>query len=120
MNPILLADGYKEGHHLQYPKGTELVYSNFTPRSSRTENKFVINFGLQYFIKEYLIRRFNDEFFGKDKDLVIGEFYNEISTYLNDPNFDYSHIAALHDLGYLPIKIKALPEGAKVPLQVPL
>lgn len=120
MNPILLADGYKEGHHLQYPNKTELVYDNFTPRSSRTENKSVIVFGPQIFIKKYLIQKFNEDFFNKDKDVVVGEFYNEISAYLNDPKFDVSHVAALHDLGYLPIKIKALPEGSRAPLQVPL
>jgi nicotinamide phosphoribosyltransferase len=29
------------------------------------------------------------------------------------------HIEALHDLGYLPIRLKALPEGSRVPLRVP-
>lgn len=32
---ILLTDGYKLGHHRQYPEGTELVYSNWTPRSNK-------------------------------------------------------------------------------------
>jgi phosphoribosylpyrophosphate synthetase len=32
---ILLTDGYKLGHHFQYPQGTELVYSNWTPRSNK-------------------------------------------------------------------------------------
>ena len=31
----------------------------------------------------------------------------------------YEHIASLHDLGYLPIEIKALPEGSRVPMRVP-
>ena len=35
MNPLFLTDGYKTGHHQQYPKGTTLVYSNFTPRSNK-------------------------------------------------------------------------------------
>ena len=30
------------------------------------------------------------------------------------------HIAALHDLGYLPVRIKALPEGSRVNIKVPL
>ncbi len=33
---------------------------------------------------------------------------------------DVSHIEALHDLGYLPLHIKALPEGSFVPYRVPL
>lgn len=120
ITPTLYADGYKQSHRPQYPEGTEEVDSNWTPRSSRTKNKFVINFGLQYFLREYLIKRFNEDFFNRPKDEVIHEFHEEITAYLNNPEFDVSHIAALHDLGYLPLKIKALPEGARVPLQVPL
>jgi nicotinamide phosphoribosyltransferase len=32
----------------------------------------------------------------------------------------YKHLEDLHDLGYLPIKIKALPEGSVVPMRVPV
>lgn len=54
--PTLLVDGYKVGHYFQYPQDTEYVYSNFTPRKSRTgKDKGVVFFGLQYFIAEYLI-----------------------------------------------------------------
>ena len=35
MNALLATDGYKVGHHQQYPEGTTLVYSNFTPRSNK-------------------------------------------------------------------------------------
>lgn len=31
-----------------------------------------------------------------------------------------NHIEALHDLGYLPLRIKALPEGSKVDIGIPL
>ena len=31
-NPILSCDFYKVSHPFQYPKGTEFIYSNFTPR----------------------------------------------------------------------------------------
>lgn len=37
---ILLTDGYKLGHHFQYPEGTEYVYSNWTP--TRTGKIFQI------------------------------------------------------------------------------
>jgi nicotinamide phosphoribosyltransferase len=67
-NPLLLCDAYKIGHVFQYPKGTTLVYSNLTPRKSRIENvDNMVFFGLQYFIKEYLINYFNDNFFNRDK-----------------------------------------------------
>lgn len=64
MNPLLLTDGYKLGHKEQYPNGTTFVYSNWTPRKSRIEGiDNVVFFGLQYFIKEYLIKQFNERFF---------------------------------------------------------
>ena len=50
--PVLLKDGYKVGHKFQYPLGTSLVYSNFTPRKSRVEGvDEMIFFGLQYFMQ---------------------------------------------------------------------
>jgi nicotinamide phosphoribosyltransferase len=70
--PLLLKDGYKVGHKFQYPDGTTLVYSNLTPRKARNEAvNEIIFFGLQYFVKEYLIEQFNDNFFKADKKTVI-------------------------------------------------
>jgi nicotinamide phosphoribosyltransferase len=43
----------------------------------------------------------------------------ELSMYLNT-DYDVSHFEALHDLGYLPIVVKALPEGTLVPIKVPV
>jgi nicotinamide phosphoribosyltransferase len=47
-NPTTLIDGYKLDHRRQYPAKTEYVYSNWTPRGSRTGQKEVVFFGLQY------------------------------------------------------------------------
>jgi nicotinamide phosphoribosyltransferase len=118
-NPFLLTDYYKVGHVFQYPKNTTLVYSNLTPRNSRLQgvNEMVF-FGLQYFIKEYLVTYFNDNFFKQPKEKVIAEYKRRISTSIGDlPT--YKHIEQLHELGYLPIEIKALPEGSVVPMKVP-
>ena len=55
MNPFLMTDGYKTAHHKMYPKGTEFVYSNFTPRSGSHANPNlggVVSFGQQMVIKE--------------------------------------------------------------------
>lgn len=119
-NPLLLTDFYKIGHPFQYPKGTTLVYANLTPRKSRIENcNEMVFFGLQYFIKEYLIGYFNDNFFNRDKEVVISEYKRRIQTSLGTDLPTYEHIEHLHDLGYLPIEIKALTEGSKVPMRVP-
>ncbi|WP_108869179.1 nicotinate phosphoribosyltransferase [Aquimarina aquimarini] len=120
MNPLLLTDGYKLGHKEQYPQGTTLVYSNWTPRKSRVEGvDKVVFFGLQYFVKEYLIKRFNQEFFEQPKVKVTAEYKKYVDHYLG-VDYDIAHIAALHDLGYLPIEIKAIPEGTEVPIRVPM
>ena len=121
ISPILLKDGYKVGHKFQYPQGTTLVYSNLTPRKSRSEEvNEIVFFGLQYFIKEYLIHQFNEGFFKRPKAEVIKEYARRMDNYLGKDSITYQHIADLHDLGYLPLEIKALPEGSLVPMKVPV
>lgn len=121
MNPINLIDGYKADHRRQYPSGTSLVFSNFTPRSSRIEGQtHVVMFGLQYFIKKYLQEEFNDNFFSKPKEEVSAQYKRRMDAYLGAGAIETAHIEALHDLGYLPIQILALPEGTVVPVGVPV
>ncbi|MGG9964009.1 nicotinate phosphoribosyltransferase [Ferruginibacter sp. SUN106] len=120
INPFLLTDYYKVGHVFQYPDKTELVYSNLTPRNSRLKNiDEMVFFGLQYFTKEYLVKYFTDNFFAQPKEKVIADYKRRISTSLGAGLPTYEHLEKLHDLGYLPIEIKALPEGSKVPMKVP-
>lgn len=120
-SPILLKDGYKVGHKFQYPTGTTLVYSNLTPRKSRSaEVDEIVFFGLQYFIKEYLIRQFDQEFFQRPKEEVLKTYARRMDNYLGKDSITYRHIGELHDLGYLPLEIKALPEGSLVPMRVPI
>src|SRR6201991_53574 len=120
-SPILLKDGYKVGHKFQYPQGTTLVYSNLTPRKSRSaELNEIVFFGLQYFLKEYLIRQFNEDFFKRPKAEVVKEYTRRMDNYLGKDSITYQHIAELYDLGYLPLEIKALAEGSLVPMRVPI
>jgi nicotinamide phosphoribosyltransferase len=77
-------------------------------------------FGLQYFIKEYLIEDWNNKFFSQPKDVVIGKFKRLINAYLGEGAVSMQHFEDLHDLGFLPIKIKALPEGSRVNIRVPV
>lgn len=118
-NPFLLTDYYKVGHVFQYPEHTTLVYSNLTARKSRIAGAdAMVFFGLQYFVKEYLIDYFNHNFFSQPKEKVIASYKRRIETSIGAlPT--YEHLEKLHDLGYLPIEIKALPEGALVPIRVP-
>lgn len=121
MNPLLYTDGYKLDHRRQYPDSTTMVYANWTPRQSRIKGvDEVILFGLQYFIKKYLIEEFDRNFFNQPKDEIVAQYSRRINHYLAENNVGTRHIAALHDLGYLPIEIKAIPEGNKVPLRTPM
>jgi nicotinamide phosphoribosyltransferase len=120
-NPLLMTDGYKTSHHLMYPENTELVFSNFTPRSTGfmpEKAKAIVVFGVQYTIK-YIVDLYNKEFFSKPKDLVCQEARQYLSAYLGS-EYDVSHFEALHDLGYLPIEIKALAEGSVVQEKIPI
>lgn len=118
--PMLYSDFYKTDHRRQYPKGTELIYSNMTPRGSRIPGiDKVVVFGIQSFCMDYLIRRFNDGFFKQPKELVLKQYQRRMDTSLGVGAITTEHIAALHDLGYLPVRIKALPEGTLCPMRVP-
>lgn len=121
MNPLLLTDGYKVDHRRQYPDKTTLVYSNWTPRKSRIEGlDEVVFFGLQYFIKKYIIHDFEEYFFKQPKEEVIKKYSRRINNYLGENQVGTKHIEDLHDLGYIPMVFKALPEGVSVPLRVPM
>ena len=121
INPVILTDAYKVSHPDQYPEGTEYVYSNTTARASRFEEvNHIVVFGLQYFIKKYLIEEFNHNFFNRPRGLVVKEIQDFCDEYFGPGSVDAEkRYGALHDLGYLPLKIKALPEGTLCPIKVP-
>jgi nicotinamide phosphoribosyltransferase len=120
MNSMFRIDFYKADHRRQYPDGTQRVYSNWTPRKTRRSyTDSIVFFGLQYFILEYLIDDFNKNFFRRSKSAVLKEYKRLMDACLGPDAIPVDHIAALHDLGYLPLEIKALPEGTLVPMRVP-
>ena len=117
-NIMLMSDGYKLSHHRMYPKGTELVFSNFTPRSSKhapqgAPKNGVIVMGVKKCIED-LHKNF-EEFFNNDFDESVNEL---LDNYLMT-HYDMSHFRELHGLGYLPIEIRALDEGSFCPIGVP-
>jgi nicotinamide phosphoribosyltransferase len=120
-NPLLLLDFYKTTHHEQYPEGLTKIVSYYTPRMSRIkDDDKLVMFGLQGFIKEYLIATFNENFFKRNKADILKGYRRIIDCTLGKDIVNYDKIGALHDLGYLPIEIRAIDEGIRVPIKVPM
>lgn len=126
----LLSDFYKEGHFEQYNPDLTFLASYLTPRMSRTNDDKVLVVGIQYYIKEYLIDNFNETFFWIDKKTAIRKYMRIIkATFLRfngreatqeELDFHEKRWRDLHDLGYLPIEIKALEEGSLCPMKCPM
>ncbi len=120
-NPMLLIDFYKAVHAEMLPEGITKSVSYFTPRMSRVKRwNEVVMFGLQGFIKTYLIDYFNEEFFGKPFEEVMSEYTRIMDATLGTEAYKIGKVEKLHQLGYLPIEIFALPEGTLVPMHVPM
>lgn len=117
--PILLSDSYKQFHFKMYPENMTMLFSNMTPRSyKRMGCEKSVWFGLQYYIKEYLINQWNELFFNVPLEKVLKE-YKRFHKHFSFCDIDTAHIEKLHNLGYLPLEIKALAEGSKVNARVP-
>lgn len=119
-NPLLLIDFYKATHHEQYPKGLTKMVSYYTPRISRLADvDHITFFGLQAFIDEYLVGGFGANFFNRELDEVLAE-YNRVLTYTLGPgSYEDQKIRDLWELGYLPLEIRAVPEGMRTKVGVP-
>lgn len=120
-NPMLLIDYYKAVHAEMLPEKMTKSVSYFTPRMSRIGRwDKVIMFGLQGFIKTYLIDYFNREFFERPFGEVVAEYQRVLDNTLGAGVYGIEKIKKLHRLGYLPIEIVALPEGTRVPMHIPM
>lgn len=117
---LLLSDTYKQCHDRMYPKGLTKLVSYWVPRKSMLQNQNeMIFFGLQAFIKEYLIECFYDNFFRLPEDEMLNLYTDSMDIQIGEINYDLDKIVNLHRLGYLPLEIKSLPEGTLVPMGVP-
>ena len=121
INPLLLIDFYKAVHREMIPADMSKSVSYWTPRMSRIDRwNGVVNFGLQAFCKTWLIDFFNENFFSKTEDEVVEEYSRVMDNTFGRGLCDYEKIRSLHRLGYLPIEIVSLPEGAIVPIHCPI
>lgn len=123
--PPHAVDFYKTGHIRQYPDKTTFVYSNFTCRSDKLAQVLpdfdhkVVFFGLQG-VMQWLSEWWNQGFFDKPIADVIKKYRRRMDLSLGKDSVDTHAIEALHKLGYLPILIKAIPEGERVDIRVPV
>ena len=108
-NLILNTDSYKLSHYMQYPPGSKNVHSYIEARgSSDPDVTEVVHFGVQSFIKEYLLERITMA------DVIDSSlFAAEHGVPFNREGWEY--IVKAHN-GYLPIVINTVPEGTPVPI----
>jgi nicotinamide phosphoribosyltransferase len=106
-NILLNTDSYKVSMWKQYPAGTTGVYSYIESRGGKYDE--TVFFGLQAFIKEYLLEPVTQT----DIDIA-----DEIWTAHGEPfnRSGWQYILDNH-AGYLPVVIRAVPEGSVVPVK---
>ena len=119
--PIALywADGYKVGHYMMLAPGTRKLYGTWIPRNIKHAPKGIrkiMSFGQQLTVR-WLNENFKECFFALPPSCV-EQFGKDMSLYLGLP-YEYGHFTALYNLGYLPIRVKALPEGIETNPNIP-
>ncbi|WP_077146591.1 nicotinate phosphoribosyltransferase [Sphingopyxis sp. KK2] len=110
-NPILATDSYKQSHYLQYPPEARVISAYVEARPNPFSDSTVF-LGLQPLLLDYFTQAVTradiDE--GEAICMAHGVPFNRAG---------WEAIVADHG-GYLPLEIKALPEGMIVPTGVPL
>jgi nicotinamide phosphoribosyltransferase len=111
-NPIIATDAYKFTHHLQYPENMNKIYSY---AEARTGGRFetLSWFGLQIIVDDLVNTKITTEMVDEAEELSYLTFGNH--EFFNREVWD-----KVVELGYLPIRIKELPEGLNIPLSTPL
>ena len=106
-NLIILTDSYKVTHWRQYPKNTTNIYSYFESRGG--EYSEVTFFGLQYILKKYFSEPIRKWHLDAARELLVQHFGS--NSLFNDQG--WKHIIKEH-AGWLPLSIRAVPEGTTV------
>lgn len=145
-NTLFYTDGYKPSHKKMLAPRTTKLYGTWIPRSTKHAPKGItkiVSAG-QQLVWKWIHDEFQENFFNaieyeyetayfeedgkpyqkptgkvlrKGKDAAI-KFSQDMSLYLGLP-YDGKHFEELWDLGYLPIKVKALPEGIETNPNIP-
>lgn len=103
MSIIFNTDGYKPSHYLQDPPGTTAKFSYIEAR----KGDFTVSFGLYYILDKYLGKPITQADIEE-----AAEFYPAYGLPFNREG--WQRIVDVHH-GYMPVIIKAVPEGHLVP-----
>ena len=144
INPLYYSDGYKVGHKDMLAPGTQYLYGTWIPRSTKHAPggiTKIVSFG-QQLVWKFINDAFNEDFFyTKEREAYYHadmsgsheaykffdrkarksealQFIKDMSLYLGLA-YDGSHFEELWELGYLPIEVKALPEGVETAPNIP-
>lgn len=122
VKPLDEIDFYKAGHYAQYPENTVEIFSNFTPRSTRTGFDKVVVMGIQMLIHD-IHQNWKTGFFDLSEEEIIEDLeeyrdFMDSTIYPEAVNVD--HILEVWKLGYLPLEIKAIDEGVLTNVGVPV
>lgn len=119
---LLLTDFYKICHRSLFNPATTQLVSYWTPRKSRLPHiDYVVMLWLQATCKKYLVDHFNATFFSRPWEEVRDEYVEYVAAtfYQDIAEGEIEAFKHIYDLGYLPVEIRAVPEGTRVPVGVP-
>lgn len=136
INPLYETDGYKVGHKAMLAPGTTRLYGTWIPRNIKYLPKNitkVLSIGQQFVVRSLHSSFEENFFFNKEvraaRELgvpeIVAEYKSKAMRFIDDMSrylgieYDGKHFEDLWDLGYLPIKIKALPEGIETEPNIP-
>lgn len=108
INRIIDTDSYKASHFLQYPPNTTRAFFYLESRGSDRDWNETVFFGLQYLLKNYFLEPFTQA--------MVEEAREVIRAHGLPFNYDgWTNLIKKHH-GKLPLRIRAVAEGAIVPL----
>lgn len=120
------ADWYKPGHKPMYNQNTKLIFSNLTPRNDKNFAHYadknargVIVLGLRRMVMDSMVGMWK-KFFKMKREAAVKKFARMSKNALGTAAPSAECWGELHDLGYLPVEIRALPEGILSPIGIPV
>lgn len=108
------ADWYKPGHKPMYNQNTKLIFSNLTPRNDKNFAHYadknargVIVLGLRRMVMDSMVGMWK-KFFKMKREAAVKKFARMSKNALGAAAPSAECWGELHDLGYLPVEIRAL------------